>query len=173
MVVRLDWRPDQPTPRRRPPRPLLLLHRPRPRHRLPSRELWVLEAVVAQRRSTSMMYTTCMSTQIRLEPSLAEFGAAAEVLKLVADPTRLHLLWTLVGGEHTVSALADVVGARPAAVSQHLAKLRLGNLVTTRRDGNHIHYSLVNQHVARLVGESLLEADHLVGGASHHEDRDR
>ncbi|WCO67974.1 metalloregulator ArsR/SmtB family transcription factor [Iamia majanohamensis] len=114
-----------------------------------------------------------MDTKIRLQPSLAEFAAAADVLKLVADPTRLHLLWTLVGGEQTVSALAEAVGARPASVSQHLAKLRLGNLVTTRREGNHIHYSLVNDHVARLVGESLLEADHLVGGASHHRGHDR
>lgn len=109
-----------------------------------------------------------MDAQVRTHPSIDAFAAAAEVLKLVADPTRLHLLWVLVAGEHTVSALAETVGARPASVSQHLGKLRLGNLVGTRREGNRIHYSLANDHVARLVRESILEADHLVGGARHH-----
>lgn len=108
---------------------------------------------------------------MRSRPSLEEFAAAAEVLKLVADTTRLHLLWALVDGEMTVSGLAETVGARPASVSQHLAKLRLGNLVGTRREGNHVHYSLANDHVARLVNESILEADHLVGGAAHHRGR--
>lgn len=109
-----------------------------------------------------------ISTQIARLPSSTELRSAAEVLKLLADPTRLGLLHALVAGERSVGELADVVGAAPSAVSQHLAKLRLGGLVLTRRDGNRIHYSLVNDHVERLVLEALQQADHLVGGAAHH-----
>ena len=109
-----------------------------------------------------------MTTQIREQASLAEYVSAVEVLKLLADTTRLRLLDTLARGEQSVGDLAETVEAPSAAVSQHLAKLRLGGLVRTRRDGNRIFYSVVNEHVGKLVHESLLQADHLVGGALHH-----
>ena len=78
------------------------------------------------------------------------------------------MLHALLGEERSVNELARVVEAQPAAVSQHLAKLRRSHLVSTRREGNRAHYSLANDHVERLVREALFEADHLVGGASHH-----
>jgi len=94
--------------------------------------------------------------------------AAATTLKLLADPTRLRVLWALLHGEHSVGPLAAHVGTPPAGLSQHLAKLRLAHLVTTRRDGNRIYYFADNDHVRRLVEEALFHADHLVGVPSHH-----
>lgn len=104
-----------------------------------------------------------------MEPSDAEFDAAAETLKLLADPTRLRIVWALLHGEHSVNDLAGHVGGRPAAVSQHLAKLRLAGLVRTRRAGNRIFYAAENEHIERLAHEALMQADHLVSGASHHQ----
>ena len=76
-------------------------------------------------------------------------------------------MWALLHGEHSVSALADHVGVRAPAVSQHLAKLRLAGLVRSRRDGNHIFYAAENEHIERLAAEALLQADHLVSGSRH------
>lgn len=90
------------------------------------------------------------------------------MLKLLADPTRLRILWALLHGEHAVNELAGHVDARPAAVSQHLAKLRLAGLVRRRRDGNRIFYAVENEHIERLATEALLQADHLVNGGAHH-----
>ena len=90
------------------------------------------------------------------------------MFKLLADSTRLRIIWALLHGEHSVNELADHVGVKPTAVSQHLAKLRLAGLVRTRRDGNHIFYAPENDHIEALAAEALLHADHLVGGASHH-----
>lgn len=87
-------------------------------------------------------------------------AAAVAALRLIADPTRLQLLWRLRDGEHDVSTLAKLTGAPQTAVSQHLAKLRLAGLVVTRRDGRHVHYRLVDDHVLRLVAEALYHADH-------------
>lgn len=109
-----------------------------------------------------------MTKQIVRKPGDAEFGAAVDVFKLLADATRLRIIWALLHGEHSVNDLADHVGASPAAVSQHLAKLRLARLVRTRRDGNHIFYELENDHIEALAQQALLQADHVVGGASHH-----
>ena len=60
-----------------------------------------------------------------------------------------------------VNELAELVGAQPAAVSQHLAKLRLARLVRSRREGTRIFYVLDDAHVRRLVEEVLSHADHV------------
>jgi DNA-binding transcriptional ArsR family regulator len=93
--------------------------------------------------------------------------AAVETLKLLADTTRLRIVWALLHGEHSVNELADHVEANKAAVSQHLAKLRMSRLVTTRRDGNRIYYRAADSHIARLVEEAIFHADHLAGETSH------
>jgi DNA-binding transcriptional ArsR family regulator len=90
-----------------------------------------------------------------------EFGAAAEMLKLLADETRLRIVCELLSTEHSVNELAERVGAQPSGVSQHLAKLRLARLVRTRRDGNRIFYVVDDVHVRRLVEEVLTHATHV------------
>lgn len=107
------------------------------------------------------------------EPTAAEYEAAADTLKLLADTTRLRVMWALLHGEHSVNELADHVGVRAPAVSQHLAKLRLAGLVRTRRDGNRIFYAAENEHIERLAAEALLQADHQVLGGSHHRNRSK
>ena len=102
------------------------------------------------------------------EPDVEQLDAATATLKLLADRTRLHLVWALLHGEHSVNQLADHVGVAPTAVSQHLAKLRLAHLVRTRRDGNRIFYAAENDHILRLVTEALFHADHLTSTAPGH-----
>jgi DNA-binding transcriptional ArsR family regulator len=111
-----------------------------------------------------------VNAQIVEDPTSEQLDAATSTLKLLADRTRLHLVWALLHGDHSVNELAAHVGVAPPAVSQHLAKLRLAGLVTTRREGNRIFYSAVDEHVLRLVTEALFHADHLtsVGRPAHH-----
>lgn len=110
-----------------------------------------------------------MTTQIEREPSTSEFDAAVRLLKLLADPTRLRIVWSLLHGEHSVNELADHIGVRPAGVSQHLAKLRAADVVEVRRDGNRMFYRARSEHIERLAGEVLLHADHAVSGGRHHQ----
>lgn len=79
---------------------------------------------------------------------------AADSLRLLADPTRIKLLWALLHGEESVACLAELVGAAPTAVSQHLAKLRLAGLVEGRREGTYIYYS-AGDSVRALLTEAL------------------
>jgi DNA-binding transcriptional ArsR family regulator len=111
----------------------------------------------------------CMDTQVG-EPSDREVSWAVDTLKMLADPTRLRIVWALLHGEHSVGRLAQHVEAQPAAVSQHLAKLRLARLVRTRRDGTHVYYLIENDHIRRLVTEALFHADHALGDGTpaHH-----
>lgn len=94
--------------------------------------------------------------------------AAAESFRMLADPTRLRLLWLLCGAEYDVSDLASTVGAARPAVSQHLAKLRMTGLVSTRRDGRRVLYRARGGHVRHLLAEALEAAAHVVTGTPDH-----
>jgi DNA-binding transcriptional ArsR family regulator len=102
-----------------------------------------------------------MDTQID-DPTTAQVAWASETFKLLADPTRLRIVWTLLHGEHSVNSLANHVGAQPSAVSQHLAKLHLARVVKRRRQGTFFFYSIQNEHLGRLATEALFSADHAV-----------
>jgi DNA-binding transcriptional ArsR family regulator len=102
-------------------------------------------------------------------PTRAQVETAATALRMLADPTRLALMWHLCGGEHDVAALTAAVGAARPAVSQHLAKLRLAGLVTVRRGGRHAFYTARGGHVRRLVAEVLYAADHHLSGLPDHD----
>jgi DNA-binding transcriptional ArsR family regulator len=89
-------------------------------------------------------------TQSIVLPS-ATASAAATSLALLADDTRLKILWTLMQSEHHVNALADIVGANAPAVSQHLSKLRLAGMVSVRREGTYAYYRASDDHISRIV----------------------
>ncbi len=77
--------------------------------------------------------------------------AAAELLNAMANANRLAILCNLVEGEKPVTELVELVGLSQPALSQHLAKLRALKLVTTRRAGNVIHYSLASSEVEAVL----------------------
>jgi DNA-binding transcriptional ArsR family regulator len=83
------------------------------------------------------------------------FRDAAETFAMLAAPTRLHLLWLLAHGSRDVTALAEAVGISTATVSQHLAKMRLANLVSARRQGKHQIYEVDDPHVITLLHQAL------------------
>ncbi|MER0239320.1 metalloregulator ArsR/SmtB family transcription factor [Fulvimarina sp. MAC8] len=80
----------------------------------------------------------------------------AAILSLIANPARLRILCLLAEGELQVGALAEAVGLSQSALSQHLAKLRAGGAVETRRDRQTIHYRLADGEI-RAIMESLYE----------------
>jgi ArsR family transcriptional regulator, zinc-responsive transcriptional repressor len=91
-----------------------------------------------------------------------------EVFRMLADATRIRVLFALTGGELSVNELAAKVGKPAPSVSQHLAKLRMARLVRTRREGNQVFYRLENDHVARLVLDAIHSAEHATDGVPTH-----
>lgn len=94
-------------------------------------------------------------------PNEEQVHLAAESFRLLADPTRIKILWALLQGESSVACLAELAGVAPTAVSQHLAKLRLAGLVKGRREGTFVYYSAADHHVRRLLDQALFRADHV------------
>lgn len=92
---------------------------------------------------------------------------AAEVFSLLSDPTRIRIVLALETGELAVSELAERVGKAPAAVSQHLAKLRWAKVVQTRQEGTRVFYSLIDEHARELVHQAVFQAEHVVDFSGH------
>ena len=97
-----------------------------------------------------------------------QVGLMVEVFRMLADPTRVRVLWALVERELSVNDLAEHVGKPAPSVSQHLGKLRMARLVRTRRDGTTIFYSLENDHVRQLVIDAVFNAEHAGPGVPGH-----
>ncbi|GLK54753.1 DNA-binding transcriptional ArsR family regulator [Methylopila capsulata] len=76
---------------------------------------------------------------------------ASDFLKALSHESRLLLLCLLAERERSVTELENILSLRQASVSQQLARLRLEDLVTTRRDGKAIYYSLANDDVRRVI----------------------
>ncbi|MFG1392063.1 ArsR/SmtB family transcription factor [Xanthobacter agilis] len=76
---------------------------------------------------------------------------ASDFLKALSHENRLLLLCLLAERELSVTELENILSLRQPTVSQQLARLRLDGLVTTRREGKAIYYSLANEDVRRVI----------------------
>lgn len=94
---------------------------------------------------------------------------AVEVFSMLADATRVRIVLALRDGEVAVNDLAAVVQKSPAAVSQHLAKLRLARIVLVRQEGTRMFYRLADEHASSLVTDAIHQAEHaLSNDPAHH-----
>ncbi len=88
---------------------------------------------------------------------------------MLADATRVRIVLALrEHAEMSVNQLADLIDKSPAAVSQHLAKLRLARMVTTRQDGTRVFYRLTDEHAHQLVTDAIFQAEHALDGTPRH-----
>src|SRR5829696_1679880 len=113
-------------------------------------------------------YVRTYAGRVMRRPAPDQLDLAVELFRMLADATRVTLLWALMEGERSVNDLAEAVGKPQTAVSQHLAKLRLAHLVQTRRQGTQIFYSLPNEHVRQLVVDAIHHAEHSGSGMPEH-----
>lgn len=88
---------------------------------------------------------------ITINPFEAKAEEVSATLAAMANPKRLLVMCTLLEGEKSVGDLANIVQLTPAALSQHLGKMRALRLVATRRDGQTIYYSLASSEVQAVL----------------------
>lgn len=76
---------------------------------------------------------------------------ACRLMKVLANPDRLLILCQLSQGERRVGELEDLLGIVQPTLSQQLTVLRDEDLVSTRREGKHIHYTLSSPKVLAVM----------------------
>lgn len=84
------------------------------------------------------------------------FADAATFFKVMGDGTRFKILWALDKRELCVCDLAKLLGMSTSAVSHQLARLRENKLVTNRREGKNVFYTIADDHV-HLMLKSCVE----------------
>lgn len=83
--------------------------------------------------------------------------------RTLAHPTRIRLLEQLTGGERSVSELQAALALEQPVVSQHLAALRSGQVVTVRRNGVQAYYALSSPLIADLLTVARAFLTHRLG----------
>lgn len=108
----------------------------------------VLFCIFESAKVSTMNIDFSHTTLDKLEAKAEEVAAT---LAAMANPKRLLVMCTLLAGEKSVGELAEIVQLSPAALSQHLGKMRALRLVATRRDGQTIYYSLASVEVQAML----------------------
>lgn len=91
-----------------------------------------------------------MSTSLQFD-SVLDIQEGAALLDAMANANRLQVLEILSRGEMSVGPLSELIGLSQSALSQHLAKLRVAKLVTTRRDAQTVYYSCQSAPVLQVL----------------------
>jgi ArsR family transcriptional regulator, nickel/cobalt-responsive transcriptional repressor len=107
---------------------------------------------------SSSSYTVALPLAA-IDADLAE--EVAETMQALAAPSRVRILARLRQSPCSVTDLASDVGLQQSAVSHQLRLLRHLGLVIGRRDGNHVIYSLHDEHVGDLLAQAIYHVEHL------------
>jgi len=102
---------------------------------------------------TSNTATQAVTEQTPINPQRMAIaaGCASELMKTLGHKDRLMVLCHLIPGEKSVGQLADLLDIPQSPLSQHLARMRKEQLVTTRREAQTIYYSIASTEAARMV----------------------
>jgi len=86
------------------------------------------------------------------------YTAAADLLRALGHPARLRIAMELGDHERCVHELVELLELPQPTVSQHLQVLRAARVVSGRRVGREVRYTLTDHHVAHIAGDALVHA---------------
>lgn len=79
----------------------------------------------------------------------------AELFRVFGDSTRIKILYVLFESEMCVCDIAQLLGMKQSAISHQLKNLKQARLITSRREGKSIFYSLSDHHVRSIISQGL------------------
>lgn len=84
----------------------------------------------------------------------------ADLFKVLGDPTRIRIVQQLLNKEMCVTDIAESMGMGQSAISHQLRVLRQARLVTFRKEGKTVMYSLNDEHVVMLLSQGIEHVSH-------------
>ena len=100
-------------------------------------------------------HSTNLKTLVNDIPSYEKAKIPAELFSILADPTRVRILWVLCHTTDCVLDIAEAVGMSSPAVSHHLKILKNNNIIKANKVGKEMHYSLADNNTAKLLHSML------------------
>ena len=88
-------------------------------------------------------------------PRGEELSSLANFFRVFADETRIRILCVLLDGEKRVLDIAEELGLSHSAVSHQLQLLRARRLVSFRREGKSVCYSIADEHIHSILRQGI------------------
>ena len=114
---------------------------------------------------STLVHQEAVETVLSQMLSERVFKDAANFFKVMGDGTRFRILYALDKQELCVCDLANLLNMSVSAVSHQLARLRDSKLVTSRRDGKNVFYTIADDHIHMMLKGCVEHAEE--GGHSH------
>ena len=120
--------------------------------------------MTSEQQNTNEAFKTCVTKGIHEDvirivkknmPDPVDLYKLADLFKLFGDNTRIGILWALSDSEMCVCDLCVLLKMKQPAVSHQLKNLKQSRIVKARRDGKIIYYSLVDEHIRRLLNLAM------------------
>jgi ArsR family transcriptional regulator len=104
---------------------------------------------------STVIHSDIVTTVSQKLPTRSTINEVSEIFKLFADGSRLSIVWALNESEMCVCDLCALLKMKQSAVSHQLKKLKMSQVVKTRRDGKVIYYSLNDSHITTILDMGL------------------
>ncbi|MCD8211862.1 MAG: metalloregulator ArsR/SmtB family transcription factor, partial [Oscillospiraceae bacterium] len=88
-------------------------------------------------------------------PPVEQLYDLAELFKIFGDTTRIRILYLLFQSEMCVCDIAHLLGMTQSAISHQLRVLKQNKLVSSRREGKAVFYSLADDHVRTIISQGM------------------
>jgi DNA-binding transcriptional ArsR family regulator len=82
---------------------------------------------------------------------LGKCDEVSRLLKSLSHPVRIKVLCFVIDGEKSVNDLTEFCGVSQSAMSQFLNRMRAEGIVSSRKDGTHVYYSIADANVFKLL----------------------
>ncbi len=93
-------------------------------------------------------------------PSQEDKNKVAKIFKMLGDPTRMNIMFTLLEGEMCVCDISAVLNMTKSAISHQLALLKEARLVRFEKRGKEVYYSVDDKHVLDIISETIEHVKH-------------
>ncbi len=94
------------------------------------------------------------------KPSEENFLKLSQIFKIIGDPTRIKILWSLDNNELCVCDIANILNMTKSSISHQLAILRDAQIVKYRKVGKEVYYTLDDDHISKLYEIGIVHIKH-------------
>ena len=104
---------------------------------------------------TTQVHASLLQLVRETLPNETDLYDLAELFKVFGDSTRIRILFVLFEAEVCVCDLAEALNMTQPAISHQLRILKQNRLVTGRREGKQVFYSLADDHVRSIIAQGM------------------
>lgn len=110
----------------------------------------------------NIIHQELVEKALKNKPSDSLLNKLSELFKIIGDPTRLRILWTLDQNEMCVCDIANVLNMTKSSISHQLSTLKNAGVVKYKKIGKEVYYKLDDEHITKLYELGLEHINHKI-----------